>query len=164
MKHRLKYHDTSWLFFTPFAFLNMGGTDLWTLERKKYWWNKWEVIERYNEPEPAYIRYFKLHYDIDIKESMVFPHNQKKGEYVTCHLEFKFNNYSKDYRYTVGYKPRNYVNYYHACYSGESYEAALWKLYSDMELKKILDRNESYMKVERQRHELEKIELEPKIY
>ena len=141
MKHRIKYHDTTWLFFTPLAFLNMGGTNLWTIEQKRHWWNKWEVIERYSNPEDAYRKYFKLHYDIDIKESMVFPHNRKKGEFVTCHLEFKYNSHSTDYRYTVGYKPRNYVNYYHCCYSSESYEQALMNLYCDMELKKILNKN-----------------------
>ena len=82
-----------------------------------------------------------MHYNIDIKESMVFPHNRKKGEFVTCHLEFKYNSYSTDYKYTVGYKPRNYVNYYHCCYSSESYEQALMNLYYDMELKKILNKN-----------------------
>ena len=141
MKHRIKYHDTTWLFFTPLSFLNMGGTDLWTIEQKHHWWNKWEVIERYSNPEDAYRKYFKLHYDIDIKESMVFPHNRKKGEFVTCHLEFKYNSHSTDYRYVVGYKPRNYVNYYHCCYSSESYEQALMNLYCDMELKKMLNKN-----------------------
>lgn len=141
MKHRIKYHDTTWLFFTPFAFLNMGGTNLWTIEQKRHWWNKWEVIARYSNPEDAYIKYFKLHYDIDIKESMVFPHNRNKGEFVTCHLEFKYNSHSTDYRYCVGYKPRNYVNYYHCCYSSESYEQALMNLYCDMELKKMLNKN-----------------------
>ena len=69
----------------------------------------------------------------------MFPHNRKKGEFVTCHLEFKYNSYSTDYKYTVGYKPRNYVNYYHCCYSSESYEQALMNLYYDMELKKMLN-------------------------
>ena len=44
MKYRVKYIDSSWLFFTPFAFLNMGGTEHWVVESKKHWWNKW--IER----------------------------------------------------------------------------------------------------------------------
>lgn len=142
MKHRLKYHDTTWLFFTPFAFLNMGGnTNLWTIEYKKHWWNKWKVLERYNEPESAYIEYFKLHYNINIKEQMTFPHNHKKGEFVTCHLEFKYNSHSTDYRYVVGYKPRNYVRYYYCCYSSDSYEDALMKLYCDLEVKKMINKN-----------------------
>lgn len=153
MKYRIKYNDPindRWLWFTPFViaafiavflatFLGVNGK--WVIEQKKHWWNKWKIIEEYDNAKDAYIKYFKLHYDIDIKESMVFPHNRKKGEFVTCHLEFKYNSYSTDYKYTVGYKPRNYVNYYHCCYSPESYEQALMNLYYDMEIKKMLNKN-----------------------
>ena len=149
MTHRIKYNDPTndgWLWFTPFVlfaflFAFMGVKGNWVIEQKKHWWNKWKIIEEYDNVKDAYIKYFKLHYDIDIKESMVFPHNRKKGEFVTCHLEFKYNSYSTDYKYTVGYKPRNYVNYYHCCYSSESYEQALMNLYCDMELKKMLNKN-----------------------
>ena len=75
------------------------------------------------------------------QEDMIKENNRKKGEFVTCHLEFKYNSYSTDYKYTVGYKPRNYVNYYHCCYSSESYEQALMNLYYDMEIKKMLNKN-----------------------
>lgn len=148
MKYRIRYIEPTndwWLWLTPlvlfaflFAFLGVKGK--WVIEQKKHWWNKWKIIEEYDNAKYAYIRYFKLHYNIDIKEIMVFPHNKRNGEYVTCHLEFKYNDYSKDYKYTVGYKPRNYVNYYHCCYSSESYEDAMMKLYNDILLKKIIDR------------------------
>ena len=161
MKYRIKYHDTTWLFFTPLAFLNMGGTNLWTIEQKRHWWNKWEVIERYNEPENAYIKYFKLKYDLNIEKIIKFPHNIKKEKIAICYLEFKYNSHSTDYRYCVGYKPRNYINYYHCCYSSESCEDALIKLYNDLEIRKLLQKNklleESYVNVEKQRCELEKI-------
>ena len=167
MKYRLKYHDTSWLFFTPFAFLNMGGnTNLWTIECKKHWWNKWKVIERYEDEIGAYIHYMKLAYNMDFEEEMEFPHNRNKHKKQTCVLTLKYdsNPISPEYKYTAGYKPVNYKNYYFACYSGESYEDALGKLWCDLEVRKILWRNESYMSVEKQRRELEKFEYENKIY
>ena len=148
MKYRIRYIDPTndgWLWFTPlvlfaFLFAFMGVKGKWVIEQKKHWWNKWKIIEEYDKANFAHIRYFKLRYNIDIKEFMIFPHNKHSGEYVTCHLEFKYNDYSKDYKYTVGYKPRNYVNYYHCCYSSESYEDAMMKLYNDILLKKIIDR------------------------
>ena len=150
MKYRIRHIDPTndgWLWFTPlilfaFLFALTGAKGKWVIEQKKHWWNKWKIIGEYDDAKYAYIKYFKLHHNIDIKEIMVFPHNKRSGEYVICHLEFKYNDYSKDYKYTVGYKPRNYANYYHCCYSSESYEDAMMKLYHDILLKNIIDRKE----------------------
>ena len=138
MKYKINYTDSSWLFFTPFAFLNMGGTNHWTIMQKRHWWNKWEKVGYvYDNPEDAYIEYFKLKHKLDIKKRIEFPHNRNKNKTVWCELEFKFNNYSEDYKYVVGYKPRNYVRYYHCTYSGVSYEDVLMKLWCDMEIRKL---------------------------
>ena len=167
-KYRIKHHDTSLLFFTPFAFLNMDGTDVYNIEQRKGWWifGKWEIIYRSKNIVDAYIEYFRIVYDLNIKRYLEFPHNKNKNKKQTCILDFKYDSHpiSPEYTYTVGYKPSNYSRYYHACYSSESYEQALMKLWCDLEIKKILDINKSYVKVEKQRRELEKIELEPKIY
>ena len=69
---------------------------------------------------------------------MQFTHNRDKNKTVWCELEFKFNNHSKEYKYCVGYKPRNYVRYYFCTYSSESYEDALIKLWSDLEVRKLI--------------------------
>ena len=75
MKYRIKYNDPindKWLWFTPFviaaflavflvAFLGVNGK--WVIEQKKHWWNKWKIIEEYDNAKDAYIKYFKLHYD-----------------------------------------------------------------------------------------------------
>ena len=138
MKYKINYTDSSWLFFTPFAFLNMGGTNHWTIMQKKHLWNKWKKVGYvYDNPEDAYIEYFKLKHKLDIKKRIEFPHNRNKNKTVWCELEFKFNNHSDDYKYVVGYKPRNYVRYYHCTYSGISYEDALMKLWCDMEIRKL---------------------------
>lgn len=139
MKYRVKYIDSSWLFFTPFSFLNMGGTDHWCIESKKHWWNKWKKLGcTYSDPEDCYIEYFKLKYNINIENKIEFTHNRNKNKKVWCYLEFHFNNYSTEYKYCVGYKPTNYARYYHCCYSSESYEDALMKLYNDIEIKKLI--------------------------
>jgi len=62
MEYRVRYIDTSWLFFTPFSFLNIGGTDLYVLERKKHWWNKWKKIDSYRNEKDAYKELNKLRY------------------------------------------------------------------------------------------------------
>ena len=54
MKYRVRYVDTSWLFFTPFSFLNMGGTDLYVLECKKHWWSRWKKVGSYSSEKDAY--------------------------------------------------------------------------------------------------------------
>lgn len=139
MKYRIKHIDSSWLFFTPFAFLNMSGTNHWTIESKKHWWNKWEKVgSTYDNPENAYIEYFKLKYNLDIQKRMQFTHNKDKNKKVWCDLEFKFNTYSEEYRYCVGYKPRNYARYYFCAYSPDSYEDALMRLWCDLEIRKSI--------------------------
>ena len=141
MKYKINYTDSSWLFFTPFAFLNMGGTNHWNIMQKQHWWNKWtKVGYTYDNPKDAYIEYFKLKYNINIEKRKEFQHNRKKDKTVWCHLDFHYNNYSKEYKYCVGYKPTNYAKYYHCCYSNESYEDALMKLYNDMEIKKLINK------------------------
>lgn len=139
MKYKIDYTDSSWLFFTPFAFLNMGGTNHWNIMQKRHWWNKWEKVGyTYDNPEDAYIEYFKLKYNLDIQKRMQFTHNKDKNKRVWCDLEFKFNNYPEEYRYCVGYKPRNYARYYFCKYSSESYEDALMRLWCDLEIKKLI--------------------------
>ena len=139
MKYKIDYTDSSWLFFTPFAFLNMGGTNHWIIRQKRHWWNKWEKVGRtYDNPEDAYIEYFKLKHNLDIQKRMQFTHNKDKNKKVWCDLEFKFNNYSEEYRYCVGYKPKNYARYYFCTYSSESYEDALMKLWCDLEVRKLI--------------------------
>ena len=174
MKYRIKYDDPTndgWLWLTPFMlfallFAFMGVKSKWVIEQKKHWWNKWKVVEEYNDQTEAYIHYMKLAYNINIEEEIVFPHNKNKNKKQTCILTCQYNDKPIDleYKYTVGYKPRNYERYYHACYSGKSYEDALGKLWCDMEIKKILNRNESCMEIEKQRRKLEKIEYKNKIY
>ena len=138
MKYKINYTDSSWLFFTPFAFLNMGGTNHWTIMQKRHWWNKWERVGyTYDRPEDAYIEYFKLKHNLEIKKGIEFPHNRNKNKTVWCELEFKFNNHSEEYKYCVGYKPRNYVRYYYCTYSSISYEDALMKLWCEMEVRKL---------------------------
>ena len=139
MKYKIDYTDSSWLFFTPFAFLNMGGTNHWTIMQKRHWWNKWKKVGYiYDNQEDAYIEYFKLKYNLEIRKYMEFPHNRNKNQKVWCYLEFKFNNYSEEYRYCVGYKPSNYARYYFCTYSSESYEDALMKLWCDLEVRKLI--------------------------
>ena len=141
MKYRVNYTDSSWLFFTPFSFLNMGGTDHWQIESKKHWWNKWKKEGyTYSDPKDCYIEYFKLKYNINIENKIEFTHNRNKNKKVWCYLEFKFNSHSNEYKYCVGYKPRNYVNYYLCCYSYESYEDALMKLYNEIKIKKLINK------------------------
>lgn len=138
MKYKIDYTDSTWLFFTPFSFLNMGGTHYWTIMSKKHWWNKWSKVGyTYDNPEDAYIEYFKLKYNINIEKKIEFTHNKNKNKKVTCYLAFKFNNYSR-YKYCVGYKPGNYAKYYHCCYSIDSYEDALMRLYNEIEIKKLI--------------------------
>lgn len=143
MKYRIKCNDSWGLFFTPFAFLNMGGTVTWVIQQKKYWLSKWETIERFDNKVDAYIKYFKLAYNLNVKKTLRFPHNKEKGKKVWCELTFQHNNHpiGPEYTYTVGYKPRNYAHYYHACYSGVSYEEALHRLYWDLEIKKLINKN-----------------------
>ncbi len=139
MKYKIDYTDSSWLFFTPFAFLNMGGIDHWTIMSKKHWWNKWKKVGyTYDNPEDAYIEYFKLKYNLDVKKRIEFPHNRDKNKTVWCELNFEYRGHSKEYTYVVGYKPRNYARYYHCTYSNESYEDALIKLWCDLEVKKLI--------------------------
>ena len=33
MKYRIKHIDSTWLWFTPLAFLNMGGTDIYLVQK-----------------------------------------------------------------------------------------------------------------------------------
>ena len=139
MKYKINYTDSSWLFFTPFSFLNMGETNHWNIMQKKHWWNKWKKVgSTYDNPEDAYIEYFKLKYNLDIKKRIEFPHNRDKNKTVWCELEFKFNNYSEEYKYYAGYKPKNYARYYFCAYSSKSYEDALLRLYNDLEIKKLI--------------------------
>jgi hypothetical protein len=63
MKYRVKYIDSSWLFFTPFAFLNMGGTEHWVVQSKKHWWNKWKKVETYSNKKDAYKKLNQLNYE-----------------------------------------------------------------------------------------------------
>ena len=79
-------------------------------------------------------------YNLDIKKSLEFPHNRNKNKTVWCRLEFRFNSYSKDYKYCVGYKPINYARFYYCAYSSESYEDALMKLWCDLEFNFIYNR------------------------
>lgn len=62
MKYRVRHIDTSLLFFTPFSFLNMGGTNLYVLECKKHWWNRWKSINSYSSKKDAYKELNKLKY------------------------------------------------------------------------------------------------------
>jgi hypothetical protein len=131
-KYRIKHHDTSLLFFTPFAFLNMDGTVTYDIQERKGWWifGKWESIYKTKNITDAYKKYFSLKYDIKISQYREFPHNRKKGEYVTCELEFSNNSHTKDY--IVGYKPVRYIRYYYCSTSKISYEQALMNLYNDL--------------------------------
>ena len=139
MKYRIKYIDTSLLWLTPLAFLNMGGSNYWEIQSKNHWWNKWKKVGyTYDNPEDAYIEYFKLKHNLDIKKRIEFPHNRDKTKTVWCELNFEYREHSKEYTYVVGYKPRNYTRYYHCTYSSESYEDALMKLWCDLEVKKLI--------------------------
>ncbi len=141
MKYKIDYTDSSWLFFTPFSFLNMGGTNHWTIMSKKHWWNKWSKVGyTYDNPKDAYIEYFKLKYNINIEKKIEFPHNRNKNKLFVCELEFKFNKYSDEYRYCVGYKPINCTRFYYCAYSVDSYEDALLRLYNDLEVKKLINK------------------------
>ena len=60
MKYRIRYIDSSLLFFTPFSFLNMGGCDHWVIEAKKHWWNKWKTIHSYDNKKEAEKKLKKL--------------------------------------------------------------------------------------------------------
>ena len=146
MKYRIRYDETtndSWLWFTPFIlfaflFAFMGVKGKWVIEQKKHWWNKWKIIKEYSNQIDAYIDYFKLKYDLEIEEYLDFPHNKNKKKKQTCKLTFKEQPHSPEYRYAVGYKPINYHLFYHVCYSEESFEDALGKLYCDLEVKKLI--------------------------
>lgn len=137
MKHRIKYIDSSWLFFTPFAFLNMGGTGTWVIQAKRHWWNRWETVEKFDDKTDAFISYFKKRYNWNVRKYRKFPHNRDKDKTVKCKLVLKYNSYSKEYAYVAGYKPENYAEFYYCCYSSESYEDALYKLCFDLEVRNL---------------------------
>lgn len=90
MKYRIKCNNSWWLFFTLFAFLNMGGTVTWIIQQKKHWLSKWKTIERYDNKVDAYIKYFKLAYNLNVKKTLRLPHNKEKGKKVWCELTFQY--------------------------------------------------------------------------
>lgn len=147
MKYRIRYDDpyNIWIFLTPFAlltllFMLMGMNNKWVIESKNHWWNRWKVVDEFDDVVDAHIKYFKLAHNLKINKYVKFPHNHKKGIEVTCKLTFQHNEHPIDpaYTYTVGYKPHNYARFYHACYSAESYEHALMKLWGDMEVERLI--------------------------
>jgi len=143
MKYRIKHIDTSLLWLTPFAFLNMGGSDYWEIQSKKHWWNKWKKVGyTYTDKVEAYREYFKLAYGLDIPERKLFKHNKNKNKKVWCDLKLGYlrnhsNNYNNGEHYYAGYKPYNYAHFYYCCY-GKSYEEALNKLYWNLYVKEEL--------------------------
>lgn len=132
----------SLLFWWAIPFLNFEPT--WDIQYKKHWWNKWKTCDNYDKIEDAYR--FLLDYQTDHKcvlpKNMKFPHNKVKGKYVWCQLkmgklETNDPNYNDGKHYYAGYKPKNYVKFYHVVYA-KSYEEAIGKLWCDLEVKKTL--------------------------
>lgn len=116
----------------------------WNIQYKNHWWNRWKTCDSYDYIEDAYINL--INYETSgkciLENEMKFPHNQIKGKYVNCFLEMgKINPVNKKYNegnhYYAEYKPVNYAKYYHCSY-GKSYKEAIYKLWSDLETKKLL--------------------------
>lgn len=123
-------------------FLNEDST--WNIQFKNHWWNRWKTCDNYDHIEDAYRNL--INYETDgkciLKNKMKFPHNHIKGKYVNCFLKLgKINpvnkNYNEGKHYYAGYKPISYAKYYYCSY-GRSYEEAIYKLWSDLEVKKLL--------------------------
>lgn len=147
MKYRVKhvvnkYPMSSFMFWiTEYSVVNN-----WEVQCKKHWWSKWKMINSYDNMEDAYR--CLLNYETDGKcflpNVMKFQHNRIKGKYVNCILQMgKFNHINKNYNegrhYYAGYKPAHYKYFYHCSY-GKSYEEAICALWSDLEIKKIINK------------------------
>lgn len=125
MKYRIKSSDSTWLFFTPFAFLNMGGiTESYKIQCKKHWWSSWETIHTFDNKVDTYIKYIEITNNVKVSLYRKFPHDRNKYGHVRC----KLNLYKGPYDiYYAGYKRDGYQKYY-VLANGTSYEEALLKL------------------------------------
>lgn len=129
MKYRVKY---------------LNGPLPWKIQFKNHWWNIWKICNSYDTIEDAYRNL--INYETNgkciLKKKIKFPHNRIKGKNVNCFLKLgKINtvneNYNEGNHYCAGYKPINYGKYYYCSY-GKSYEEAIYKLWGDLEVKKLL--------------------------
>ena len=68
MKYRIKHIDSSWLWFTPLAFLNMGGTDTYIVQKYEGIWpfGKWKELYNTQLKEYAYISLMKEKYNLEV--------------------------------------------------------------------------------------------------
>ena len=139
MRYRIKYTDSSWLWLTPLAFLNMGGSDHYEIQSKKHWWNKWEKVGyTYDNQTDAYIEYFKLKYNINIQKKIEWNYSKKYGFYKN-YAELKFE-YRNNNLYQVGYIRKNPCpeKYIYHVISNISFEDALIRLYNDMKIRELI--------------------------
>lgn len=68
MKYRIKHIDSTWLWFTPLAFLNMGGTDTYLVQKYEGIWpfGKWKELYRSKSKEYCYISLMKEKYNLEV--------------------------------------------------------------------------------------------------
>ena len=152
MKYRVKkiyLNDQFWnnefIILTDIPFLNFKL--IYDIQYKKHWWNKWKTCDSYDRLEDAY-RFFldyQSNHQCILPESLRFPHNRIKGKYVWCQLkmgkiETNDPEYNEGKHYYAGYKPKNYARFYFCSY-GTSYEDAIGKLWCDLEIQKLINKN-----------------------
>lgn len=65
---RIKHIDSTWLWFTPLAFLNMGGTDTYLVQKYEGIWpfGKWKELYRSKSKEYCYISLMKEKYNLEV--------------------------------------------------------------------------------------------------
>lgn len=65
---RIKHIDSTWLWFTPLAFLNMGGTDTYLVQKYEGIWpfGKWKELYRSKSKEYCYVSLMKEKYNLEV--------------------------------------------------------------------------------------------------
>ena len=78
-KYRIKHIDSSWLWLTPLAFLNMGGTDTYLVQQYNgiYPFGNWKEICRTKSKEYAYISLMKEKYNLEIPQTLEWNWNAR---------------------------------------------------------------------------------------
>jgi len=81
MKYRIKHIDSSWLWLTPFAFLNLGGTDTYKVQQYIGIWpfGKWKEICHTKSKEYAYIFLMKEKYNLEVPCEFEWNWNARYG-------------------------------------------------------------------------------------
>ena len=81
MKYRIKHIDSSLLWFTTLAFLNMGGTDLYLVQKYEGFWpfGEWKEFYRNKLKEYCYISLMKEKYNLEVPYIFEWNWNARYG-------------------------------------------------------------------------------------